>query len=166
MKSNINSFDREITVEMLDQMNELRLTDGRIEDILNAEKGSRIAGEALYYLSVGWLNKAYKYEQDHLHPYDRFDNSKPASVTMDEWNQWRVNRNRLPNLHLLEGRSNGSKGSMRLVDYFNSMNESQQRLFCEEALIPENCSLEIEDFGTFFKARKKLLFSKLQGMLS
>lgn len=166
MKSNINSFDREITVEMLDQMNELRLTDGRIEDILNAEKGSRIAGEALYYLSVGWLNKAYKYEQDHLHPYDRFDNAKPASVTMDEWNQWRADRNRLPNLHLLEGRSNGSKGSMRLVDYFNSMNEAQQKLFCEEALIPGSCSLEFEDFGTFFKARKKLLFSRLREMLS
>lgn len=44
MKSNINSFDYEITIEMLDQISDLRITDGKIEDILNAEKGSRVAG--------------------------------------------------------------------------------------------------------------------------
>ena len=44
MKSNINENDYEITVDMLNQMNELRVTDGKIEDILNSEKGSRVAG--------------------------------------------------------------------------------------------------------------------------
>ena len=52
MKSNINSYDYEITVEMLDQITDLRVTDGKIEDILNAEKGSRVAGDALYYLCL------------------------------------------------------------------------------------------------------------------
>ncbi|MGR5911089.1 hypothetical protein ACT7C4_26780 [Bacillus pacificus] len=109
MKSNINSNDQEITVDMLEQMNDLRVTDGKIEDILNAEKGSRVAGEALYYLSLDWRNKNFKYEQDHLHPFDRFDGSKPISVSMEDWRRWRGNRNRLSNLQLLEGRSNGSK---------------------------------------------------------
>ena len=63
MKSNINENDYEITVDMLNQMNELRVTDGKIEDILNSEKGSRVAGEALYYLSLDWINKNFKYEQ-------------------------------------------------------------------------------------------------------
>ena len=66
MKSNINSYDYEITVEMLDQITDLRVTDGKIEDILNAEKGSRVAGDALYYLCLDWINKNFKYEQDHL----------------------------------------------------------------------------------------------------
>jgi len=56
MKSSINSNDQEITVDMLEQMNDLRVTDGKTEDILNAEKGSRVAGEALYYLSLDWIN--------------------------------------------------------------------------------------------------------------
>ena len=60
MKSSINSNDQEITVDMLEQMNELKVTDGKIEDILNAEKGSRVAGEALYYLSLDWTNKNFK----------------------------------------------------------------------------------------------------------
>lgn len=52
MKSRINDNNDEITIEMLDQLTELRVTDGKIEDILNSEKGSRVAGEALYYLSI------------------------------------------------------------------------------------------------------------------
>ena len=82
MKSNINSYDYEITIEMLDQITDLRVTEGKIEDILNAEKGSRVAGDALYYLALDWKNKNFKYEQDHLHPYDRFDGNKPISVTI------------------------------------------------------------------------------------
>lgn len=77
MKSYINDYDYEITVDMLDQIADLRVTDGKIEDIVNSEKGGRVAGEALYYLSLDWTNRNFKYEQDHLHPYDRFDDSNP-----------------------------------------------------------------------------------------
>lgn len=106
MKSRINENDYEITVDMLNQMNDLRVTDGKIEDVLNSEKGGRVAGEALYYLSLDWRKKHVKYEQDHLHPHERFDGNKPISVSMEDWRKWRGNRNRLANLHLLEGRSN------------------------------------------------------------
>lgn len=165
MKSNINSNDQEITVDMLEQMNDLRVTDGKIEDILNAEKGSRVAGEALYYLSLDWINKNLKYEQDHIHPFDRFDSSKPISVSMDDWRRWRGNRNRLSNLQLLEGRSNGSKNAMRLVDYYNDMNDEQKAEFCREALIPDGVSLELENFEEFYEKRKAILAGKLRQIL-
>ena len=126
MKSRINENDYEITVDMLNQMNDLRVTDGKIEDILNEEKGSRVAGEALYFLSLDWRNNHFKYEQDHLHPFERFDGNKPIAVSMEDWRNWRGNRNRLANLHLLEGRSNASKSDMRLVDYYNDMNDAQK----------------------------------------
>ena len=64
MKSRINDYNYEITVDMLDQISDLRVTDGKIEDIINTEKGSRVAGEVLYYLSIDWVNKNFKYEQD------------------------------------------------------------------------------------------------------
>lgn len=165
MKSNINSFDYEITIEMLDQMNDLRVTDGKIEDVLNSEKGSRVAGEVLYYLNLGWINKSFKYEQDHLHPDNRFSESKPMSVDIEDWKRWRGMRNRLPNLHLLEGRSNGSKSDMRLVDYLNDMNDQQKETFRQEAMIPEGVSLEFEDFETFYNARKDLLTQKIRELL-
>ncbi|WP_310831351.1 DUF262 domain-containing protein [Paenibacillus pedocola] len=165
MKSNINSYDYEINVDMLNQMNELRVTDGKIEDVLNAEKGSRVAGEALYYLSLDWMNRNFKYEQDHLHPYDRFEGNKPVSVSMEDWKRWRGNRNRLPNLHLLEGRSNGSKNNMRLVDYYNDMNDHQKAEFLKQAMIADGVSLEIEDFEKFYEARKAILSERVRELL-
>lgn len=165
IKSNINSFDYEITIEMLDQMNDLRVTDGKIEDVLNSEKGSRVAGEVLYYLNLDWTNKNFKYEQDHLHPDNRFNGNKPVSVTLEEWKRWRGMRNRLPNLHLLEGRSNGSKNDMRLVDYYNDMNDEQKAEFCKQAMIPQDVSLKIEDFEKFYETRKTILAEKIRELL-
>ena len=165
MKSNINSYDYEITVEMLDQITDLRVTDGKIEDILNAEKGSRVAGDALYYLCLDWINKNFKYEQDHLHPYDRFDGSKPVSVSMEDWRRWRGNRNRLPNLQLLEGRSNGSKSDMPLIEYYNDMNVEQQEEFRRQAMIPDGVPLGIEHFEEFYNQRKEILAKKIKSLL-
>lgn len=165
MKSNINSFDYEITTEMLDQMNDLRITDGKIEDVLNSEKGSRVAGEVLYYLNLDWTNKNFKYEQDHLHPDSRFNESKPLSVTIEDWKKWRGMRNRLPNIQLLEGRSNGSKSDMRLVDYYNDMNDEQKTEFCKQAMIPQDVSLEFEDFEKFYDARKAMLTERIRELL-
>ncbi len=53
-------------------------------------------------MSHEWLNKELKYEQDHLHPCERFsdDNQKPLSIKFEEWKEWKGNRNRLANLHL------------------------------------------------------------------
>lgn len=165
MKSNINSYDYEITVEMLDQITDLRVTDGKIEDIVNAEKGSRVAGDALYYLCLDWTNKNFKYEQDHLHPYDRFDGNKPVSVSMEDWRRWRGNRNRLPNLQLLEGRSNGSKSAMPLIDYYNDMNAEQQEEFRRQAMIPEGVPLGIEHFEEFYSKRKDILAKRIKVLL-
>lgn len=165
MKSNINSYDYEITTDMLDQITDLRVIDGKIEDILNAEKGSRVAGDALYYLSRDWTNKNFKYEQDHLHPFDRFDGSKPVSVSMEDWRRWRGNRNRLPNLQLLEGRSNGSKNDMRLIDYYNDMNDEQKAEFCKQAIIPDGVSLELEHFDEFYEKRKAVLMDRIRALL-
>lgn len=165
MKSNINSYDYEITTDMLDQITDLRVTNGKIEDILNAEKGSRVAGDALYYLSRDWTNRNFKYEQDHLHPFDRFDGSKPVSVSMEDWRRWRGNRNRLPNLQLLEGRSNGSKNDMRLIDYYNDMNDEQKAEFRKQAIIPDGVSLELEHFDEFYEKRKAVLMDRIRALL-
>lgn len=165
MKSNINSFDYDITIEMLDQMNDLRVTEGKIEDVLNSEKGSRVAGEVLYYLNLDWTNKNFKYEQDHLHPDTRFNESKPVSVSVEDWKTWRGMRNRLPNLHLLEGRSNGSKNALRLIDYYNDMNDMQKEEFHKQAMISQDMSLELEDFEKFYEARKTILVQRIRELL-
>lgn len=166
MKNYINNNNYEITVDMLDLIGELRVTDGRIEDVLNAEKGSRVAGEVLYYLGLDWISSAYRYEQDHLHPESRFSESKPPAISIDEWKRWRSLRNRLPNLQLLEGRSNGSKSAMSLLDYCNDMNEKQREDFYLQALIPENVPLEFDHFEEFYKQRKAIMAQQIKNLLA
>lgn len=165
MKNNINEYDYEITINMLNQMKEFNVTDSKIEDIINTEKGSRIAGEVLYYLSLDWIDRNYKYEQDHLHPDERFNQDRPSSISKEEWINCRGNRNRLPNLHLLEGRSNASKNSMRLIDYYEEMNAEQKIEFYRQSFIPNGVSLEFEDFENFYEKRKIILTEKIRKLL-
>ena len=165
MKNNINENNFEITIDMLEQMNELRVTEGKIEDLLIAEKGSRVVGDILYFVSRNWLNKTFKYEIDHLHPYSRFDQSKPPTISIEKWKILRSNRNRLPNLHLLEGRSNGSKNDMSLQEYYDEMNNEQKQFFYKQALIPENTSLGFEFFEDFYNKRKEILSKKIKELL-
>ena len=84
---------------------------------------------------------------------------------MEDWKRWRGNRNRLSNLQLLEGRSNGSKNDMRLVDYFNDMNDVQKAGFCKEAIIPDGVSLELEHFDEFYENRKVILTENIHALL-
>jgi hypothetical protein len=84
---------------------------------------------------------------------------------MEDWRRWRGNRNRLPNLQLLEGRSNGSKNNMRLVDYYNDMNDNQKANFCKESFIPDGVSLEFEKFDELYEKRKTILAEKLRQLL-
>lgn len=165
LKNYINDNNMEISIDMLDQIGKLRVTDGKVEDLLNLEKGSNDVNEILYYLGLDWINTNFRYEQDHLHPENRFSESKPYNISAEDWKKWRSMRNRLPNLQLLEGRSNGSKSDMRLIDYCNDMNEEQKENFYKQALIPRDVSLEFDNFEEFYEARKQLLKEKILNLL-
>lgn len=165
MKNYIRDYNYDITMEMLNQINDLRVTDGKIEDILNAEKGSPVAAEALYFLCIDWTNGENKYELDHLHPYDRFDCSKPVSVSMDNWLKWRNDRNKLPNLELLDEQSNRQKTARPLIEYYNDMNTEQQNTFRQQAMIPDDLPLDIEHFEDFYNRRKAILSERIRSLL-
>lgn len=54
---------------------------------------------------------------------------------------------------------------MRLVDYYNDMNDEQKAELCKEELIPEGVSLELENFKEFYEKRKALLTTKIRLLL-
>ncbi len=166
LKTNIINNNMKITIDMLDTMAELQITDSRIEDILNSEKGSRLAYEVLYFIGRDWIDEnAISYEQDHLHPESRFSEPKPFSISAEEWHKWYVNRNRLPNVQLLDDIENKSKSNRRLVDYYNDMDNEQKEKFMKQAIIPKDTSLEIENFNEFYEKRKELLKEKILELL-
>ena len=84
---------------------------------------------------------------------------------MDVWRRWCGNRNRLPNLQLLEGRSNGSKNDMPLIEYYNDMSDNQKAEFRKQAFIPDDIGLELEHFEEFYEKRKVILAAKLRVLL-
>ena len=154
-----------ITIDMLDTMAELQITESKIEDILNSEKGSRLAEEVLYFIGRDWIDKNISYEQDHLHPESRFSEPKPFSISIEEWKNWYINRNRLPNIQLLDEFENKSKNNRRLIDYCNDMNDEQKKIFFEQAMIPQDTSLEIESFVEFYEKRKNIIKEKILELL-
>lgn len=165
LKTNINNNNMKITLDMLDSMAELQITESRIEDILNSEKGSRLVWEVLYFIGRDWINKDINYEQDHLHPESRFAETKPFSISMEEWKMWYNNRNRLPNLQLLNDLENKSKSNRRLIDYYNNMTDEQKQDFYKKSIIPQDVSLEFDNFEEFYEKRKELLKEKILELL-
>ena len=166
MKRNISEYNYEITIDMLDQIKDLRITDSKIEDILNSEKGSKIAGETLYYLSLEWLDNENKYEQDHLHPVSRFNKAKPSNVSVEEWKRWCGNKNKLANLWLLKGKENASKNDISLKGYYCDMKEDLRKTLHEKAMIPNAVSLDFDNFAEFYDKRKEILATRLKKLLS
>lgn len=165
LKTNINNNNMKITIDMLDSMAELQITESRIEDILNSEKGSRLVWEVLYFIGRDWIDKNTNYEQDHLHPESRFAETKPFSISMEEWKIWYNNRNRLPNLQLLNDFENKSKSNRRLIDYCNNMTDEQKQAFYKKSIIPQDVSLEFDNFEEFYEKRKELLKEKILELL-
>lgn len=146
----------------------LRVSDAKIEQILDAEKGSRIAGEALYFLGLDWLNKKaeIKYDQDHLHPAEGFNKLCPNGVALKDWMKWQQEYNKLPNLQYLSASDNRSKNQTSLYEYFhNELDSRRQQDFVQQGMIPEGVSLELREFGNFYEKRKELLRRKLCELL-
>ena len=96
------------------------------------------------------------FHQDHCHPYAGFENRNIAELGLDEEKvkEWQKKRNLLPNLQFLEGAENESKNKTPLKEWVEEGNEFEYH--------PENISLELKDFDTFFAERRKLIRDKLK----
>ena len=164
IRNNIIECENRITIDMLDNMREFRVSDDKIEDLLNLEYGSKVVEEILYYLSLDWHEKDVSYNVDHLHPENAFK-SKPRSLTMEEWNKCRADRNKLPNLELLDESWNKARHDKPLFDFYESFDDTLKSQFKDHAILPENVSLELENFREFFDARKEILKEKIKAIL-
>ncbi len=164
MKSYINENNFSITIEMLNQITELKVTEGKIDDILNSEKDSRVAGEALYYISLDWIDDNVQYDIDHMHPYSRFE-TRPIGVNEVEYYKWRQNRNRLPNLSYLPSIINQQKNDKALDYYVSTLPREEKEKYIKQALVPVDTSLNICSFGDFYENRKELLRKELKTLL-
>lgn len=54
---------------------------------------------------------------------------------------------------------------MRLIDYYNDMNDEQKAEFRKQAIIPDGVSLELEHFDEFYEKRKAVLMDRIRASL-
>lgn len=96
------------------------------------------------------------FHQDHCHPYTGFENKNIATLGLDDEKvkEWQKKRNLLPNLQFLEGAENESKNKTPLKEWVEEGNDFEYH--------PENVSLELKDFDTFFTERRKLMKDELK----
>ena len=166
LRDAINEYNFTIEEDLLEQINELKLNDQKLEDILNTEKG-KLTKTVLNIIYANRTIITGSYEQDHLHPRSCFDKNKPVGVSDEQWREWHKNRDKLPNLQYISKISNAYKNDIPLYDFCNSIpSKTDRQSFLDMAFIPQNISLEIKDFGKFYEERKKLLKDKIRELIS
>lgn len=171
LKTKLGNNNNKFSDSLLEGIDELRVNDQRIEDILRTEKGSYIATQALYGLCSAWLlpmrEQNVEFAQDHMHPQTVFVKADgPSGIDAEKFAEWKKLYNTLPNLQLLSTAENSDvKNDRSLSDYFNSKTSEEQKRFREQNFYPDGISLELESFGEFFTARKELLKKELRKLL-
>lgn len=143
----------------------LIVNDDDIEELLAESKGPY----TFMILSLLYPHLRFdqiQFHQDHIHPWSQFSSStlRKLDLQEDQINQWRLDRDRLPNLQLLEGSANNRKNNSPFKDWVQTLG-SRQDYFMGINYIPNEVDLGLENFEAFYMARKKLLRDKLKSVL-
>lgn len=143
----------------------LQVSDEDLSEILDSAKGR----EAFIVLATVYSHLKFdqvQFHQDHLHPYSQFKKAKLAKlgVSDDRIAQWQVDRDRLPNLQLLEGSENQSKSATPLDEWVGRMAPAAVERFLAGNHIPADVSLALKDFDAFYAARRERLRQQLARM--
>ncbi len=144
----------------------LAITSADIDDMLDEQKGPyTFMLLALLYpqLKLGQI----AFHQDRLHPWSQFASKKLAKLGLSETEirKWQEDRDRLPNLQLLEGTENQSKNDSPLLTWMGTLGPSRAH-YEQGNYIPSGVGLSLDDFPSFFIARKDILRARLQGVFS
>ncbi len=146
-----------------------RITDEDIEDFLSYKKSAN----SFLILSILYPQLRFgqvSFHQDHIHPAAMFTKTKlkQNNVPEEKFELWKQKKDMLPNLQLMEGSENKSKGKnpfklwIEGSDSNGLPNVLNQELFKETNYIPINIDLEISNFEIFYEKRKAILKEKLK----
>jgi len=149
----------------------LQITEENIEDFMNHHKGA----SSFLVLSFIYPNLRYRevhFHQDHIHPDSGFTDSKlkEAQIPPERWGDWKIMKDRVPNLQLMEGRQNESKNKTPLITWLNGSvngkpNVADKRKFFDDNYFPEDADLEFPAFETFYNNRRLKLIQELKTVL-
>lgn len=133
------------------------ISQSTIDALLATQKDNAYAFSilALFYPNIDLSNK---FNLDHMHPKDLFDDYAKVS-SFDRKTAFAM-YNSIVNLQMLGENQNKSKNNMSLKDWVTATTKSRKDLLTETYL-PETINLDTTNFEEFYKERKKLLSDKL-----
>ena len=164
LKQDVSTFPaKEIKIELADDW---YISDESLGKLLTeTQKGDRYSVPILSLLYPSYDLNAVNYEQDHLHPWNRYDKMPDAFKNNKE------NRklyNSIVNLQLLQKEPNIQKSDITLKKWVERQTigcgDPERKAFLNNHLIPD-VSLEESDITTFLKKRKEILVEKLKKAL-
>ncbi|MBR4558519.1 MAG: DUF262 domain-containing protein [Fibrobacter sp.] len=175
LKKQMNAFKQKglpcITFRMLNEIPELRVTDEKIDNLLELQKGNVVCELALRLISSERIdselsfNSELEYDVDHIHPRKRFEGKAPEGVRSDLWEKWGRLCEEMPNLSMLNSSENRDvKNDLPLNEYIQQKSASEQCKYKLHHFIPDT-DLNLSNFGTFFEMRKAFLRTELEKLL-
>ena len=132
---------------------DFKIREDDINSYIDKEKGKY----TFYILSLLYPNlklDQVKFHQDHAHPYNAFENLDKDKLTKEQIDRWKILRDTLPNLELLEGSENESKNDMSLTDWINKGNKVEYS--------DEKESTDLYNFDNYYKKRKEKMITELK----
>ena len=150
----------------------LEIEDKDIDEFLTMKKEP----QTFVVLSLLYPNlkmNMVKFHQDHIHPHSKFSSAElgKAKLTLipSQMKKWQDDRDKLPNLQLLDGLKNQEKSDTPFenwLDKVHPVGTSDRDKFEKENFIPTGESKKLEDFEKFYEARSALLKAELKRVLS
>ena len=174
IKKKINDNNYAITIELLDSIEGLKITNDKIETLFDLPKEANRVEQILYYLTREYLHSNAEYDIDHLHPRSRFDGYCPSGIEQKDWEIWRNQCNKLPNLSFFEKTVNRvDKRDESLKHFFEYLAPTQKEEYIKFAILPmkdideeDQKILDITMFDKFYEQRKTLIKNKLLSLIN
>ena len=154
LKTNLNTPGKSIEITVDD-----------IEDLMDKKKGR----QAFVVLSILYPQFEYNtknFDQDHIHPTYFFSDNYLRSIGKeDNYEDWQMKKDTIPNLQMLEERKNRVKNKREFKYWLEMESELEKKVYFEDNYIPLDVSYDIKDFDEFYVKRKKLLITALKKIL-
>lgn len=144
-------------------------TEDDLDSLLELQYNTSRTYSALTLLYPG-LNQSFRYHQDHIFPQRYFTTSKlhkEGITDQDKIQEYISKYNKLANLQLLQAVENTEKNGKHFNEWLHEKytTEYDRQLFYNIHLIPTEIDLNLENFLTFYEARKALVRKRLQEAL-
>jgi len=146
------------------------VTEDDLEFFLDIEYNSSLAYSLLTILYDGGIDFDQRHHKDHIHPKKFFTDAKlkkQGISDVEEVNQYQERKDKIANLQLITATRNEEKGGKLFKEWFEeNYNKAQRNNFKDFHFIPEEESLEFDNFIDFYEKRKDIIRRKLRKKLN